>query len=169
MFSYHEINLYLDGIDLPKPLSEITEEPHDFNGLEFQFLMNVKKYLSEKLDYESYRSKVVHCIGTCRYNLTQIGLYLLLEDEIIFVHTSTLKFNEESPEWSVSFYPYKEVVSLEFNDDDFNRGNYESGVMFIKLSNAKGITRTKTIRNVNPNHFDCVREFHTKMLQQRYI
>lgn len=169
MFSYHEINLYLNDIELPRPLSEITGKPHDFSGHELHFLNGVKKVICEKLDYDSYKSKVIHCIGTCRFNLTQVGLYLLLEDEIIFVHTSTLKFSEESSEWTMSFFPYKEIVSLEFNDDDYAFDNYESGVLFIKLKNIKGATRTKTIRNINPNHFECVRDFHEKVQQDRYI
>lgn len=168
MFSYHEINLYLNDIELPRPLSEITEKTHDFDGHDLHFLNGVKKHLIDKMDYESHKSKVVYRIGTCRFNLTQIGLYLLLEDEVIFIYTSMLKFNEELSEWTVNFFPYKEIVSLEFNDD-YKFDNYDSGILYIKLRSIKGATRSKTIRNINPNHFDCVRDFHEKMLQEKYI
>ena len=169
MFSYHEVNLYLDDIELPRPMSEIEEGAHDFKGDELLFLQKVKKHLFDDLDYESYKSKPVYCIGICRLNLTRIGLYILLEDELIFVHASAFKFSEESAKWLVSYYPYREIISLEFNDEDYNYEDFESGVLFIKLKNEKGAVRSKTIRNINPNHFECIREFHEKMQQERYI
>lgn len=48
MFSYHEINLYLNDIELPRPLSEITEKTHDFDGHDLHFLNGVKKQMGLK-------------------------------------------------------------------------------------------------------------------------
>ena len=169
MFSYHEINLYLDGIELPRPMSEIEGDAHDFKGDELLFLQKVKKHLCEGLDSESYKSKPVFCIGICRLNLTRIGLYILLEDELIFVHASAFKFREERAEWIVSCYHYRDIISLESNDEDYDYEDFESGVLFIKLENEKGAVRRKTIRNINPNHFECIRGFHEKMQRGRYI
>ncbi len=169
MFSYHELNLYLNEIELPKALCEISEEPHGFEGHDLQFLTGAKKYLSENLDFDTYKSKSIYCIGTCMFNLTQIGLYLLLEDGIIFVSTSTLRFDEGNPKWVLVFFSYKDIVSLEFNDGDYEYSKYDSGVLFIKLRNEKKFVRNKTIRNINPNHIEYLREFHEKMMQDRYI
>ncbi|AKG74343.1 hypothetical protein [Salinicoccus halodurans] len=169
MFSYHEINLHLDEIALPKPLSEITGKLDDFKGYELNFLIKAEKYLFDHLEYESYKSKVIHCIGTCRFNLTQVGLYLLMEDEIIFVHTSALKLDEDNQQWSLNVYPFKEIVSFEFNDGCYSSDDYNSGVLFIRLKNKTGTVRSKTIRNINPNHFGCMRDFHEKMQENRYI
>lgn len=168
MFSYHEINLHLDAVDLPERLSEIMKKPHNFTGHEFQFLNGVKKHLQENLDYESYKSNMIYGIGTCRFNLTQIGLYFLLENEIVFVHTSTLKLNEEDSEWTVALFSYEDIDSFEVNND-YNADHYGSGILYIKLKNAKGVIRSKTIRNINPHHFDYVRDFHEKTLREKHI
>src|SRR5699024_12571691 len=87
----------------------------------------------------------------------------------IFVHASAFKFREERAEWIVSCYPYRDIISLESNDEDYDYEDFESGVLFIKLENEKGAVRRKTIRNINPNHFECIRGFHEKMQRGRYI
>ncbi|WP_031544293.1 hypothetical protein [Salinicoccus luteus] len=169
MIAYHEVNEYLDNVELPQSIEEIFTVEHELDGREKEFLEVAKRFLRENIDFESYRFKQVHCIGTCKINLTRTALYFLLEDEIISVHKSILKdFNEEA-DWTITQFRIDEIKNMDFDHDDSDSSRYETGVLFLKILNERGAVRNRTLRNLNPNHFQCFRDFYTNMQQNKMV
>ena len=82
MIAYNHVNEYLNNIELPRSIEEVLSVEHELDGKELEFLQVAKRFLKENIDFESYRFKQVHCIGTCKINLTRTALYFLLDDDI---------------------------------------------------------------------------------------
>ena len=169
MIAYHEVNEYLDNVELPQSIEEILTVEHELDGKELEFLQVAMRFLKENIDFESYRFKQVHCIGTCKINLTRTALYFLLDDEIISVHKSILKdFNEEA-DWTITQFRLDEIKNMDFDNDESSASKYETGVLFMKILNERGAVRNRTLRHLNPNHFQCFRDFYTTMQQNRMV
>lgn len=169
MIAYNDVNEYLNNIELPQSIEEIFSAEHELEGKELEFLQVAKRFLKENLDFESYRLKQVHCIGTCKINLTRTALYLLLDDEIISVHKSILKdFNEEA-DWTLTNFRLDEIKNMDFDNDESGSSRYETGVLFLKVLNDRGAVRNRTLRHLNPNHFQCFHDFYINMQQNRTV
>jgi hypothetical protein len=169
MIAYNHVNEYLNNIELPRSIEEVLSVEHELDGKELEFLQVAKRFLKENIDFESYRFKQVHCIGTCKINLTRTALYFLLDDEIISVHKSILKdFNEEA-DWTITQFRLDEIKNMDFDNDESGSSRYETGVLFLKVLNDRGAVRNRTLRHLNPNHFQCFHDFYINMQQNRTV
>ena len=90
MILYKELNRYLDDIELPKTIELVLSYRHVLENGEYRFIDSANKFLREHEHYETYREKEAHCLGTCLTDFTHVGVYFLLEDEIVTVNTSNL-------------------------------------------------------------------------------
>jgi|GEM_PF-5291471 len=111
MILYKELNRYLDDIELPKTIEEVLSYKHELEADEFRFLDSANKFLKEHEDYSTYKEKEAHCIGTCLTDFTRVGVYFLLEDEIVTVNTSNL--NREAFNWKVFHFPFSKIDDLD--------------------------------------------------------
>ncbi|MCG1009416.1 hypothetical protein J4760_05020 [Salinicoccus sp. ID82-1] len=169
MIAYHEVNEYLDAMELPKSIEEILTIDYALEGKELKFLSAAKHHLEQSIDLESYRYKKVHCIGCCKINLTRTGLYFLLDDEIIGVHTSIIKGFSDNADWEITQFHLKDVKELDFDFESSSMSKFGTGILFLKVLNERGALRSRTFRNLNPNHFQCFRDFHTNVMQDKMI
>lgn len=161
MISYRSLNEYLDKIELPKSIEEVLDYQYELENSELDFVKNANRFLREYADYDSYRHKNAHCMGSCLTNLTRIGIYFLLENEIVTVCTSNLKVFTDQSEWQVTHYPFKKIQELDLQlVEGSDNSNYEAGVLYLKVVNDKDMERTHILRNLNPNHFQCFKDFH---------
>lgn len=169
MFSYDEINAYLDTFQLPMSFEAIVEYEYDIGGDKYELLKSVSKFLVNHISAEEYEQGIVNCTGACLVNLTQIGVYFLLDDEVVFVHTSSLRPFGEETNWALKRHRFIDIVELEFSVDENHEAHHETGKIFMKLRNDKGNERSKIIRKVNPEHFDIMRDYHTKSMFNRHV
>lgn len=107
MISYRTLNEYLDSIILPKSIEEILDYKYELEGRELAFVQSANDFLKKYESYERYRRENAHCMGTCLMNFTRVGMYFLLEKEIVTVSTSNLNEDVENLEWKVTHYPFK--------------------------------------------------------------
>lgn len=169
MIAYHEINEYLDALELPKSIEEILTIEYALTGKEMQFFSDAKQHLENSIDFESYRLKEVHCIGCCKVNLTRTGMYFLLDEEIIGVHTSIVKGFGDEADWEITQFGLKDIKELEFDYSPTSISNFEKGILFLKVLNERGAIRSRTFRNLNPNHFQCFQDFHSSVMQNKRV
>lgn len=161
MICYRTLNEYLDTIELPKSIEEVLSHQYKLEDKELDFVSSANRVMREYADYESYREQNAHCMGTCLTNLTRIGIYFLLENEIVTVSTSNLKAFNGQAEWQITHYPFRKIQELDFQLMEGSDGsNYEAGILYIKVLNARDQERTHILRNLNPNHFQCFKDFH---------
>ncbi|MFC3418473.1 hypothetical protein ACFOLA_02975 [Salinicoccus hispanicus] len=169
MIAYHEVNEYLDAMELPKSIEEILTIEYELEGKELKFLSDAKHHLENSIDLETYRFKEVHCIGCCKINLTRTGMYFLLDEEIIGVHTSIIKGFSDEADWQTTQFHLKDIKELDFDQETTSISDFETGILFLKVLNERGAIRNRTFRNLNPNHFQCFRDFHSNVVQNKMI
>ncbi|GAB3061706.1 hypothetical protein ACFOU0_06190 [Salinicoccus sesuvii] len=167
MIAYHEINEYLDALELPQSLEQILTMQYALEGKEMQFFRAARHHFKDSIDYEVYRFKPVHCIGCCKVNLTRTGMYFLLDDEIIGVHTSIIKGFSEEADWEITQFKLEDIRELEFDYSTNSLSNFEKGILFLKVLNERGAIRSRTFRNLNPNHFQCFQDFHSNVMENK--
>lgn len=168
MISYRVLNEYLDGINLPKTIEEVLAYKYELDDKELRFMTSANDYLRTHEKYETYKVKEAHCMGTCLTDFTRVGIYFLLEDEIVTVNTSNL--NKESFKWEVFHFPFTKIEELDLTvEQGMTPYDYEAGVLYIKVRNDKGLRRTHVIRNVNPRHFQCFEKFYENIRQSKSI
>ncbi|WP_020008211.1 hypothetical protein [Salinicoccus albus] len=165
MISYQLVNEYLDKIELPQSIEQVLSHQYTMADTELEFINNANDCLRKYESYKDYRLKDVHCMGSCLTNLTRVGLYFLLKNELIFVSTSNLKDSSMEDDWKITHYPFREIQELDMELMEGNEeSKYNSGVLYMKLLNEKGSARTHVLRNFNPNHFQCFKEFHRDII-----
>lgn len=168
MILYKELNKYLDDIDLPKSIEEVLSYKHELENEEFRFIDSANKFLRAHEDYETYKEKEAHCLGTCLTDFTRVGVYFLLEDEIVTVNTSNL--NKEEFKWEVFHFPFIDIDDLDLVlVEGMDEYDYEAGVLYLKVQDGRGNTKTHVIRNVNPRHFECFETFYNNIKESRNI
>lgn len=159
MIQYKVLNEYLDNINLPKTIEEVLSHKYELEGKEYDFMDSANQFLKVHENYETYKGKDAHCMGTCLTDFTRVGIYFLLEDEIVTVNTSTL--NKSNFKWEVFHFPFSKVEDLELIVvEGMTDQDYEAGVLYFKVRNDKGARRTHVLRNVNPRHFHCFEKFY---------
>ncbi len=170
MIRYRTLNAYLEDIELPLSIEVILDYEYRLEGSDFEFVDSANRFLKEYADYGSYREQKAHCVGTCLTNLTRVGMYFLLETELIIVSTSNLRPIDEDSEWEITHYPFKEISELDMELVEYtNESDYESGTLYIKFINDKEAERTHVLRNLNPKHFQCFKDFHVSSMEKKYI
>lgn len=171
MISYQTMNVHLNKIELPKVIEEVIDHEYDLSDIEQDFIDGANGFLRKYTDYESYRLKNVYCLGTCLFNFTRIGIYFLLDNEIVTVSTSNLKkINGAEPDWRVNHFPFKVIEELDLEMvENINNQKYESGILYVKVRNHKGTSRTHVLHNINPEHIECFRDFYTNIMNNRRI
>lgn len=164
MISYRTLNKYLDSIILPKSIEEVLNYKYELEGSELDFLLSANDSLKKYADYESYRMENAHCMGSCLMNFSRVGMYFLLEKEIVTVSTSNFNKDVEGLEWQVTHYPFKKIeeLDLEFIEEG-ETTNYEAGILYVKVIDDKDDVRTHVLHNMNPKHLHCFRDFHTNI------
>lgn len=168
MILYKELNKYLDDIELPKTIEEVLSYKHELGAEELRFIDSANKFLREHEDYETYKEKEAHCLGTCLTDFTRVGVYFLLEDEIVTVNTSNLSKDEFK--WEVFHFPFTDIDDLDLVlVDGMDEYDYEAGVLYLKVTDERGNPRTHVIRNVNPRHFYCFEKFYTNIKESKNI
>ena len=167
MISYQVMNIHLSRIGLPKTIEEALDYKFEFTDVERDFIIGANAFLRRYAEFENYRLKDVYCLGTCLFNFTRIGIYYLLEDEIVTVSTSNLKkINGTEPDWRINHFPFKIIESLDLEmAENINSQKYESGILYVKVRNHKGVSRTHVLHNVNPEHIECFRDFYTNIMK----
>ncbi|CAM4206989.1 hypothetical protein [Lacicoccus alkaliphilus] len=171
MISYQEMNVLLNTIDLPKTVEDILSFKYECTDGEEAFINGANAFLRDYAEYEDYRLKQVYCLGTCLFNFTRVGLYFLLEDEVLTISTSNLKkINGEAPDWRISHFPFRTIEELDLEMvEDTRSHQYETGILYVKVINEKGIPRTHVLHNINPDHIDCFRDFYTNIIDNKRI
>lgn len=170
MIHYNLVNEYFDDIELPKPMAEVVGASYDLEGKELDFITQANGFLEHDPIFDSYREKEAHCLGTCLINLTRSGLYFLLEDEIMVIHRSILKEDKGEGDWEVTHYRFTEIQELDHEVmDGMAESKYESGALFMRVLNEKGAVRNHTLRNLNPSHFQCFKDFHIAIRNNKTI
>ena len=165
MISYPTLNEYLDSIILPKSIEEVLEYKYELEGRELQFILSANDSLKKYADYESYRSENAHCMGTCLMNFTRVGIYFLLEKEIVTVSTSNFNEDVEKLDWKVTHYPFKKIIELDLEfAENGEKTHYETGVLYVKVIDDKDVVRTHVLHNMNPRHLHCFRDFHSNIV-----
>lgn|SRR5699024_365714 len=168
MISYKELNKYLDDIELPKTIEEVLSYKHELQGDEFKFIDSANKFLRKHEDYETYKEKEAHCLGTCLTDFTRVGIYFLLEDEIVTVNTSNL--NKSEFKWEVFHFPFTDIDDLDLVlVDGMDEYDYEAGVLYLKVTDGRDSPHTHVIRNVNPRHFYCFEKFYNNIKDSKNI
>ena len=168
MISYKELNKYLDDIELPKTIEEVLSYKHELQGDEFKFIDSANKFLRKHEDYETYKEKEAHCLGTCLTDFTRVGIYFLLEDEIVTVNTSNL--NKSGFKWEVFHFPFTDIDDLDLVlVDGMDEYDYEAGVLYLKVTDGRDSPHTHVIRNVNPRHFYCFEKFYNNIKDSKNI
>lgn len=171
MISYRAMNVLLNEIELPKAIEQIVDYKFEFIDGEKEFILGASSYLKKYGAYDNYRFKNVYCLGTCLFNFTRAGLYFLLEDEVLTVSTSNLKeINGGEPDWRIRHFPFRVIESLEMEMvEDLRNHKYETGILYVKVVNEKGVGRTHVLHNINPEHIDCFRDFYTNIMNNKRI
>lgn len=170
MISYRLVNEYLDKIGLPQSIDQVLSHKYTMAGTELEFINNANDCLRKYESYEDYRLKDVHCMGTCLTNLTRIGMYFLLRNELILVSTSNLNDSSVEAGWEITHYPFRQIQELDLElMEDNEESKYNAGVLYMKLLNEKGSTRTHILRNFNPNHFQCFKDFHRDIVSMNRL
>lgn len=171
MISYQAMNIHLNNIDLPQTIEHVLDSEFDLTNGEMDFINGAGTFLKEYAGYENYKVKQVYCIGACLFNFTRVGLYFLVEDEVLTISTSNFReINGEAPDWRIRHFPFMtiEELDLEMVEDTRNH-KYESGILYVRVINEKGMSRTHVLHNINPEHIDCFREFYTNITENRRI
>ncbi|WP_143544267.1 hypothetical protein [Salinicoccus kekensis] len=165
------MNIHLNKIVLPQTVAHILESKFDFTDAELEFINGANQFLKAHAGIENYKVKQVYCIGTCLFNFTRIGLYFLLEDEVLTISTSNLKkINGEEPDWQVRHFPFKTIEALDLEMvENLNDHKYEAGILYVTVINDKGISRTHVLHNINPEHIHCFRDFYTNIMENKRI
>lgn len=171
MISYQVMNVHLNKVELPKDIEEVLDYKYELIDIEQDFINGANVFLRQYENYESYRLKNVYCLGTCLFNFTRIGIYFLLDDEIVTVSTSNLKkINGTAPDWQINHFPFKVIEELDLEMvENINNHKYESGILYVKIMNYKGVSRTHVLHNVNPEHIECFRDFYTNIRDNKRI
>ena len=170
MIRYRTLNEYLGNIELPLSIEEILYYEHNLDGKDLEFMNSVNRFLIEHEGYDNCRHQNAHCIGTCLTNLTRAGMYFLLDSELVTVSTSNLRPIDEDTEWEVTHYPFKEMTELDMQLIEYtNEADHEAGTLYIKLLNDKENERTYVLRNLNPKHFQCFKDFHNSSIGRKYL
>ena len=171
VISYQTMNDHLNKVELPQTIEQVLDSKFDFTNGEMEFIIGADKFLREYAGYENYKVKKVYCIGTCLFNFTRVGLYFLLDNEIVTVSTSNLKeMNGAEPDWRINHFPFVviEALDLEMVENIINK-KYESGILYVKVRNHKAVSRTHVLHNINPEHIECFRDFYTNIMNNRRI
>ncbi|WP_026090215.1 hypothetical protein [Salinicoccus carnicancri] len=170
MISYRTLNEYLGDIELPLTIEEILDYEHGLDGSDFEFVDSAGRFLKAYGSYNTYRHQNAHCIGTCLTNLTRVGIYFLLDKELVTVSTSNLRPVDEDSEWEITHYPFREMTELDMQRIGYtNEADHEAGTLYIKLLDDKGNERTYVLRNLNPEHFQCFRDFHQRSIDEKHV
>ena len=170
MIGYRTLNEYFGDIELPLSIEEILDYEHRLDGSDLEFVESANRFLKAYESYDTYRHQNAHCIGTCLTNLTRVGMYFLLEEELVTVSTSNLRPIDEDTEWDVTHYPFKEMTELDMQLIEYtNEADHEAGTLYIKLLNDKDNERTYVLRNLNQKHFQCFRDFHQSSIEKKYV
>lgn len=171
MISYQTMNVHLNKVELPKSIEEVLGYKYHFTDIELDFINGANAFLRKYVDYESYRLKNVYCLGTCLFNFTRIGIYFLLDNEIVTVSTSNLKkINGAEPDWRINQFPFKVIEELDLEMvENISNQKYESGILYVKIRNHSGVSRTHVLHNINPEHIECFRDFYTNIMNNTSI
>lgn len=171
MISYQAMNIHLNKIRLPETVAQILESRFDFTDAELEFVNGANQFLRNYAGYENYKVKMVYCLGTCLFNFTRVGLYFLLEDEVLTISTSNLKnMNGEEPDWRIRHFPFRVIEALDLEIvENLKDHKYEAGILYVTVLNEKGISRTHVLHNINPEHIHCFRDFYTNIMENKRI
>lgn len=168
MISYKVLNEYLDGINLPKSIEEVLSYKYELEGKELDFLNSANDYLRTNEKYETYKVKETHCMGTCLTDFTRVGVYFLLDDEIVTINTTNL--SKEAFKWEIFHFPFRDIDDLDLIVvEGMTEYDYEAGVLYLKVRNDKGVHKTHVLRNVNPRHFNCFEKFYENIKESKNI
>lgn len=171
MISYQKMNVHLNSIGLPKTIEEVLDYKYEFTDLEHDFITEANAFLRSSRAYENYRLKKVNCLGTCLFNFTRMGIYFLLDDELVTVSTSNLKkINGGEPDWRIQYFPFAVIEELDLEMvENIRNQKYESGILYVKIRNHAGKKRTHVLHDVNPVHIDYFRDFYTNIMNNMSI
>lgn len=167
MISYQVMNVHLNKIELPANIEKVLDYKFEFKDIEKDFIIGANEFMRGYAELENYLLKEVYCLGTCLFNFTRIGIYYLLDSEIITVSTSNLKkINDTTPDWRINHFPFKIIEQLDLETvENIKNQKYESGILYVKIRNQAGVSRTHVLHNVNPEHIDCFRDFYTNIMK----
>lgn len=171
MISYQLMNNHLNTVELQKNIEEVLDYKFEFTDVERDFITGANGFIKRYAQFESYRVKTVYGIGACLLNFTRTGMYYLLDNEIVTVSTSNLKkVNGAEPDWRINHFPFQAIEQLELEMvENIRNQKYESGILYVKIRNQAGESRTHVLHYVNPAHLGPLRDFYTNFMKNMII